>query len=139
MSAPLQPPEFFSVRENYAFYRPVAEFTKDETVELIDRVILYCRENGIGGLLVDITRITGLPSPSLSDVFWFISRFAQSAAGRVSIAMVAPAKMITADKIGITMAKNRGLRSDVFSNEYDATQWLLSQMAEDVMINDSAG
>lgn len=130
MVAPQQPPKFFSLSENYAIYRPVAQLTKDEAIELIDQAVLYCRENEIRGLLVDITSATGLPLPSISDRFWFITRWAETAAGRVVIAMVAPPEMITPDKIGITVARNRGLRSDVFTNETDALKWLRSELSE---------
>lgn len=127
MASTIQPPDFFSLRENYALFRPVAELTLDETVELIDNAVFYCRENEIAGLLVDITGVTGFPSPSVSERFWFISKWAETADGKVAISMVARAEMITPDKIDITMATNRGLRSDVFTDEAEAVKWLRTE------------
>lgn len=124
MVLPFQPPEFFSVKENYAVYQPVAELTKDEATESVDRAVLYCRENGIAGLIADITHVTGLPMPSVSDVFWFITKWAETAKGKVAIAMVAPAEMITPDRIGITVARNRGLLTEIFTDEKAAHTWL---------------
>ena len=127
MATTIQPPEFFSLRDNYALFRPVAELTLDETVELIDNAVFYCRENEITGLLVDVTEVTGFPSPSVSERFWFISKWAETAGGKVAISMVARAEMITPDKIGITIATNRGLRTDVFTDEADALKWLRTE------------
>ncbi len=53
--------------------------------------------------------------------------------------MVAPARMITPDKIGITMAKNRGLPSDVVSNEGEAIAWLVSELSANGVINGPVG
>jgi len=127
MATTIQPPKFFSLRDNYALFRPVAELTLDETVELIDNAVFYCRENEITGLLVDVTEVTGFPSPSVSERFWFISKWAETAGGKVAISMVARAEMITPDKIGITIATNRGLRSDVFTDEAEAIKWLQTE------------
>lgn len=126
MVSPELPLKFLSLSENYAVYQPVGELTKDDAVELVDRAVMYCRENAIGGLVADITRASGLPKPSVSDVFWFITRWAETSGGKVAIAMVAPAEMVTPDKIGLTVASNRGLRSDIFTNETDARRWLTS-------------
>jgi len=129
MHTSLHPPESFSVLENYALYQPQGKLSKDEAVESVDKAVLYCRENKIGGLIVDVTRATGLPMPSVSDVFWFITKWAETATGKVAIAMVAPAEMITPDKIGITIAANRGLRSEIFTDEADAHEWLRSEIS----------
>lgn len=123
-----QPPEFFASTDNYGIYQPRCHLAKDEAVELVDHAVLYCRENGIEGLVVDITQATGLPTPSISDVFWFITRWAETSMGEVTIAMVAPPEMITPDKIGITIAANRGLKSQIFTKESDAREWLRSEL-----------
>ena len=121
------PPKDLTVCEAYARYAPVAELSLNQTIDLIDDAIRYCRENEVPGLLVDITRVTGFPSPSITDRFWFIRKWAETAGGKVVLAMVAPSHMVMPDKIGITFALNRGLRSDVFTDADEALRWLRIQ------------
>jgi len=124
-----RPPDFFSLVEHYGVFQPEGKLGKDEIVRSVDRAVLYCRENRIDGLVADITLVTGLQRPSVSDLFWFITKLADTSQGKVAVAMVAPAEMITPDKIGITVARNRGLRSEVFTNDADARRWLRSEIA----------
>jgi hypothetical protein len=77
-------------------------------------------------LLANVTGAVGFPSPSLTDRFWLITKWAESARGFVTLSLVVPADMIMPDKIGITFANNRGMNGNVFSNENDAIQWLCS-------------
>ncbi|MGB2751940.1 MAG: hypothetical protein WBC19_07765 [Pyrinomonadaceae bacterium] len=120
-------PEYLSNGEHYASYHPVGEMTLADCVSMIDGAIRYCRDNGIGSLLVNITGVSGFPPPSTTDRFLFTKHWAETAAGKLAVAMVAPPEMIDLDKIGVTMAGNRGLRSDVFTLESDAIEWLLSR------------
>src|SRR5215204_607979 len=124
MTKPLHPPQFFSVEDDYAFLRLVAELTLEETVELIDEAVRYCRDNEIPGLLVDITDVTGFPSPSTSDRFSFITKWADTADGSVALSMAVVDEMIDPDKVGVTIGANRGLRCDVFTSKTDARRWL---------------
>jgi hypothetical protein len=124
MTRPLHPPKFFSVEDDHAFLRLVADLTLEETVELIDEAVRYCRDNEIPGLLVDITDVTGFPSPSTSDRFWFITKWADTADGSVALSMAVVDEMIDPDKVGVTVGTNRGLRCDVFTNQTDARRWL---------------
>lgn len=121
-----QPPKFFSLHGKYGACRPVGEFTLDDVVNVIDDAIRFCFENEIGGLVVNVQRTTGFPSPSLTDRFWFVTKWAATGHGRVVLSMVAPPFMILPDKMGVTFAENRGLHSDVFMNESDAVEWLCS-------------
>ena len=119
---------FLTVEESYAVCRPVGEYTLDETVDLIDNAIRYCYENEIDGLLADVTGVTGFPSPSVTDRFWFVTKWAETSAGHVVVALVARPELISPDKIGITFAMNRGLESDVFTDKAEALQWLRSAL-----------
>jgi len=122
------PPEFFTLRDDYALYRPHGEFDLDQTVDLIDNAVLYCRQNKITGLLVDVTGVIGLPLPSLSDRFWLITKWAETAKEKVILCLIVSPEMIAPDKIGVTIAANRGLRSDVFTTETDAVTWLQAEL-----------
>ncbi len=117
-------PKFLSIEERHAAFRPVGEYSFDATVKMIDAAIEYCRANAIRALLVDITRVTGFPPPSTAERFQFATQWSATAGGRLTIAMIAPPEMIDPDKIGVTMANNRGLKSEVFTNEQDAVRWL---------------
>ena len=119
-------PEYFELTDTYVCYRPVLETTLEEGIDLIDRAISYCRDNDIGCLLLDIRGLTGFPSPSVTDRFWLASQWAETARGRVVVSILAPAEMCLPDKIGITVATNRGLLCDVFEKEDEAVNWLRS-------------
>jgi len=86
--------------------------------------LAYCRDNKIRRLLVDITGMTGFPPPSTLQRFFFGSKWAETAGGKVALSVVAPAEMIDPEKIGVTVATNRGLQTDVFTAESDAVDWL---------------
>src|SRR5256885_15399406 len=122
----LQLPEFFSLNDAYACYRPHIEANLDQAIGLVDKAIRYCRLNGIDSLLVNITRISGFPPPSVTDRYLFTKQWAETARGQVVVSMVAPNEMIDPDKIGVTMAGNRGLYTNVFTDESDAIEWLLA-------------
>ena len=124
MSTPSQPPEHFEITDTFACYRPVADVTLDEAVDLIDLAILYCRENEISGLFADLRHLTGFPSPSVIDRFWIFTRWAETSRGKVVVSMVARPEMIVPDKIGVTVGANRGLLSDAFTDEAEALKWL---------------
>jgi len=118
------PPEFLALEGNYASYRPRGRFTFDETVAMIDQALVFCRDNGIQNLLVDITGVTGFPPPTTIQRFTFATKWANTAAGKVTLSMLAPPEMIDPDRIGVTMANNRGLQSNVFTAEPEAVGWL---------------
>jgi hypothetical protein len=110
--------------EGHGCLKPVGETTLDATVQAVDRAIEYCRKTGVRCLLVDVKGATGFPPPTIPQRFDFISRWAKTSAGRVLISVVARPEMILADKFGVLIAANRGLVSDVFTEESDAIKWL---------------
>lgn len=119
-------PNGFSFHDGLARFSLRAELTLDEAVERVNDAIRYCRQNKISGVLIDITQLTGFDSPSLVDRFWFVSKWAETAAGRVAMAMVTRPELIAPDKIGITIAENRGFHANVFTDVEEAGQWLRS-------------
>ena len=124
MNATLQLTEHLQLTGAFACLRPVAEVSLEEAIELVDEAIRYCRDNNIGGLIVDARDLTGFPSPSVTDRFWFAARWAETSNGKVVLAMVQRPEMIMPDNIRVTFAMNRGLRVDVFVEEADAIRWL---------------
>lgn len=120
-------PEFFSFADQYAAYHPVGEMSFEQAIELIDNAIRYCRQAGIGKLLVDVTALTGFPPPSTTQRFTFAKMWAETAGGALVVSMIAPLEMIDPDKIGVTMSANRGLTGNGSTCESEAIRWLLSQ------------
>jgi hypothetical protein len=124
MNTPILNPEFFSLRKNYAVCRPVGELSLDDAVRLIDDSLRFCKQHEITRLLANVTGATPFPSPSLTDRFWLVTRWAESARGLVILSVVAPADIIHPDKMGVVFAENRGLYADIFSDENEAVKWL---------------
>lgn len=114
--------------EHFACFRPVGEVTLDQAAEMINEAIKLCVDQAVRGLLVNITALTGFGSPSLTARFNFITKWSATNGGRVAMAMIAPPEMIDHEKIGNTIASNRGMRSNVFPTESEAISWLLSQL-----------
>lgn len=107
-----------------ACHRPAASVTLGEAVELIDRAIAFARDQGLDELLVDITGLTGFDPPTLAERYSLIQQWAETAAGRLRLAMVARPEMVDPQKFGVTVAANRGLVADVFTSEPEAEAWL---------------
>jgi len=117
---------YLSLEDNYAAYRPVGKFTLDETIDMIDGSIAYCRRKKIGALLVDITRVTGFPPPSTVERFHFATKLADTAGGKVTVSFITPPELIDPDRIAVTMANNRGMQTNVFTAESEAIRWLIT-------------
>jgi hypothetical protein len=118
--------EFFTLEGKYAAFRPEGECTFNQAVDMIDTALAYCKDHKIRGLLVDIRSLTGFPPPSTTQRFQFATQWAATAAGRVCLSVIARQEIIDPDRIGVTMAHNRGLLTQVFTNEADAVAWLHS-------------
>lgn len=118
-------PDFFDVTAGgHGCFRPVGEWTLDAVTSAISDIIAYCRENEIRTLLVDVSVTSGFNSPTIAERFSFITKWAESSAGQVTISMVARPEMILEDKFGVLIAANRGLVSDAFTNFDEAIGWL---------------
>lgn len=119
--------EYFEVIENHSRFSPVGEVTLAEAVQAVSQAIAYARENQIPRLLIDITQLTGFPSPSLADRYFFIREWASQALGCVRVSMVVREEMIEPEKFGVTVAYNLGFIADVFPSEAEAIGWLLNE------------
>lgn len=122
-------PEDFSLEDGYGCFQPAGEFTLDEITRRIDRVIAYCRHNKIPALIANITQVTGFPPPTLTERFHFISHWAFTAAGKVAVCVIAPPEMVLADKFGVVIAGNRGMKGDVFTDHDEAVTWIKTHLA----------
>ena len=70
-----------------SFGRPATASRLDEAVELVDRALAYARASGITRLMVSGLNLTGVESPSLSERYLLIEKWARTANGSVRVAM----------------------------------------------------
>ena len=119
------PPRAFRFFEGYAIYRPAGQLSFDEAVATISEGLRYAASRQIERLLVDSTKLTGFPAPSVWQRFWMAEEWAAVQA-RLRLAVVARPDLIDPSRFGVTVALNRGLVANVFSSEAEAIRWLLN-------------
>jgi len=117
-------PDHFEVVAGRGFFRPVGHVSLDEAVELVDRALAYARASGITRLMVSGLQLTGVESPSLSERYLLVEKWAYTANGAVRVAMAIHPHLIDSQKFGVTVAVNRRLIADVFVTEASAIVWL---------------
>ncbi|MGH7788793.1 MAG: hypothetical protein ACRERC_18120 [Candidatus Binatia bacterium] len=120
----LNTPDGFTMEGGRGIYRAVGAVTLDEAVARVRAAIAAARSNQAADLLVDITALVGFPSPDTFQRFLAAVAWAEEAAGRLRLAMIARVEMIDRERFGVTVAANRGLKSNIFSTEADARAWL---------------
>jgi hypothetical protein len=125
----MQQPLYCEIKDGYARYAPKIHVTLQQGVEMISRVIEFCRQERIAKLLLNTTAVTGVEPPSVPERFWFMRQWVEDAGGEVAIAFVVPPAFVDPQKFGIMVATNRGMVSDVFIAEADALKWLLGAKA----------
>ena len=92
----------------------------------VDAAISAARERGVTRLLVVTTAWSGLRQPSTTERYYYVSQWAEKAAGFVRMAVVASPELIDAERFGVTVARNRGFVANVFTTEDEALDWLKS-------------
>ena len=116
--------DHLKVREGICEFRPRGESSLVEVVDLITEAIAYCRDHGIGRLLIVGDDLTGVSIPTLVDRFLMVEAWAQAARGMIVAAIVAHPEYIHPEKFGVRVAADFGLTVDVFTSEVDALKWL---------------
>ena len=119
-------PEYFQLLSDRADYRPVAQVTLAEGVAMVTRAIRWASARKKTKMLIVTNGLTGFPSPTVADRYFFAREWAAAAQGELRIAFVARPEMIDPQKFAMTVAANSGLTADVFSAEPDALAWLQS-------------
>ena len=114
------------VNEGIGQFRPRGESSLVQAVDLINTAIDYCREQGIGRLLVDAKGLVGVPIPSLVDRFLMVEEWAHQAKRMVVVVLVVHPEYIHPEKFGVKVAADFGLIADVYPSEADALKWLSS-------------
>ena len=116
--------DHFEVVTGRGFFRPTGKVSLDEAVELVDGAIAHARASGVTKLFVNGTRLTGFESPSLSERYFLVEKWARTANGAVRMAIVIRPEMVDPQKFGVTVAVNRRFIADVFVTEASAIAWL---------------
>ena len=123
-------PDHFQVEDGHARYRPVANVTFDQAVAMIRAAIAAARRHRVGDLLVDTTGLSGFCSPETFERFLAVVGWATEAGGSLRLAMVARAEMIHPQKLGVLVAAERQLVSNIFTTEPEARAWLAAAAAD---------
>ena len=106
------------------FYRPIAQVSFEQAVELVAQSIANARELGLADMLANTTGLTGFTPPSVFARYSMSAMWAQRSGSTLRVALVARPELIDPQKIGVLMMQNRGGSGDVFTNEIDALAWL---------------
>ena len=120
----MKTPDAFELKDDYAVYRPSGQTSVDEGVRKAAAVMSYCRAQKIRRLLFDTTHLE-FPTPTTMERFNMGASFASATGGAVRVVVVAKPEMIDPQKFGMTVARNRGLWTEVFTSEDEAVTWLL--------------
>ena len=114
----------FEVVGSRGFYRPIAQVTFEQAVDMVAQAIDRVHGLGLADLLVNTTGFTGFAPPSVFGRYSMATRWAHSAGSKLRVAVVARPELIDPQKIGVLMLQNRGASGDVFTNETEALAWL---------------
>ena len=114
----------FEIVGSRGFYRPIAQVTFEQAVDLVAQAIDGARERGLADLLANTTGFTGFAIPSVFARYSMATKWAQSGGSKLRVAVVARADLMDPQKIGVLMLENGGGSGDVFSNETEALAWL---------------
>lgn len=125
----MDPHPHVTLAPGYARYEPTGRPSVTIAVAGLAAAIGWCRTNGIPRLLADARQLTELPSLSTLERFDLGQRSALAGGGSVQLAMVALPAAIDPERFGALVAKNRGLRVEVFTDEVAALEWLVGAEA----------
>ena len=110
-----------------AVFRPTGTVSLEEGIRMLIDAIALAKESGIRKLVLNTLGLTGFQPPNTLERYYLGERMAHAAGGRVTVATVARADLIDPAKFGVTVARNRGLTTDVFTSEDEAILWLERQ------------
>jgi hypothetical protein len=122
-------PRDFEVDGKRGYFRPAGAVSLDQAVDLVNDALSFARKQELREMLVDITGLTGFPAPSMYERFALAARWAETAGSRIRLSVVARKELIHEEKFGITVARNRGLDSNIFTTQKEAIAWLESRSA----------
>ncbi|HTU67207.1 MAG TPA: hypothetical protein VMF52_14760 [Steroidobacteraceae bacterium] len=125
----MQAPDSFELIGTRGLYRPTGVMTLEQAIETVAQGMLYARFLGLTDMMANTSGLSGYPPPSTFGRYALARRWAECGGGVLRLGIVTKPESIDPQKIGIVMARNRGLDTDVFTNEPDALRWLDSRAA----------
>jgi len=120
--------EHFELAGTRGFYRPVAQVSFEQAVDLVADAMRHARDLGLADLLANTTRLTGFASPSVFARYAMATKWAENTGPTLRVALVATPEMVDPQRIGVLMMQNRGGNGDVFHDEESALTWLDSRL-----------
>lgn len=121
------PPEEFDFEDGYARLHPTGKMSLQEAVDRVCAAIDFCRDKGVGRLLMDGSLAGGFPAPSVVERYWIARAFADKARARVTVSFVLQPYLLDPARFGVTVAANYGMRTNAFATVAEALPWLLNQ------------
>jgi len=107
----------------YLEVRLTGLFSVDWFNQQVVAAVEACRKGGRSLLLLDVTGVSS--DLTMNDRFE-IAEHGARAAVKIKVALVAFPELIDPRKFGVTVARNRGLDVDVFTDRSEALRWLLT-------------
>jgi hypothetical protein len=120
----MNPPEFFEQIGQRGFYRPRGVVTYAQALSMASDAMNYARFLELRDLLINVHGLTGFTSPSVAARYELALMWAESAAGRLRVALVVRPDVMDPEKIAVLMAQNRGVAGDAFLTEAEGIAWL---------------
>jgi hypothetical protein len=105
------------------------EFSQASALEVCERAFSLAAEAGRDAVLVDIRRVTGR-EPTMAERFEQAMRAADaqlSREPRIRAALLGHEPMVHPERFGEMVARNRGADVRVFTDETQASEWLLTR------------
>jgi hypothetical protein len=112
-----------------AFYRPMAQVSFEQAVDLCAEAIRRAREVGLTDIVVNSLGLTGFSPPDVFARYSMATKFVESAGASLRVAVVTRPEIIDPQKIAMLMMQNRGVTCEVFTNEPEALKWLDARQA----------
>jgi len=105
-------------------YRLQGTRTFPQAVDDVDQCLREAFESGARRVLIDIRELVGFAKPDVVARIGMIRRWADTAQGRVKMAIVSRAEIIDDERIGVVLAQSLGFDGNVFEYEEEACLWL---------------
>lgn len=118
-------PSDLTLHAGYAVHRPTSDAPVPRLIDDLLAGLAWCRDHGVPRLLADVRGVRRFEALDTTTRFQLGKRAAELASGKVRVAMVLTPEQIDPERFGESVARNRGLDVDLFTNEVEALGWLV--------------
>jgi hypothetical protein len=116
--------EYFEVKSDCAYFRPVGKFSLNEMIDLISQAITLSCDQSATRLLIDGTRATGYEMPNLLGQYSIIERLVGDLKKPIKIAVVDRQERVAPERFIAGIGRDRGIWCNLFSSIPEAILWL---------------